>query len=99
MGEVAKGIGLLPAGKKKNELLVWFDGLRADYGDRILSIDNETAMLWGNITARLQLIGVGLPAVDGLIAATAIQHRLHLMTRNVRHFEATGILIIDPWQS
>lgn len=41
----------------------------------------------------------GLPAVNqaGLIAATALRHGLHLMTRNTRDFQATGVLVIDPW--
>lgn len=99
IGEIAKGIALLPAGKRKIDLLVWFDGLQQFYSERILPVDHETAMLWGNMTARLQLIGIGLPAIDGLIAATAIQHGLHLMSRNTKHFEATGALIIDPWQN
>ncbi|MEX0793551.1 MAG: hypothetical protein WD045_10470 [Pirellulaceae bacterium] len=42
--------------------------------------------------------GKPIPAVDGLIAATALRHGLHLMTRNVSDFEATGVLLINPWE-
>ncbi len=50
------------------------------------------------MTARAQKKGVIIPATDGLLAATALRHRLHVITRNTRHFEASGALIIDPWQ-
>ena len=39
-----------------------------------------------------------IPAADGLLAATALRHGLHVMTRNTKHFEASGALIIYPWQ-
>jgi predicted nucleic acid-binding protein len=98
VGEIAKGIALLTAGRKKQSLLTWLNGLETKYSDRILAIDVETGRLWGELTARAQRKGVIIPAVDGLLAATAIQHGLHIMTRNTRHFEASGALILDPWQ-
>lgn len=47
---------------------------------------------------RAEQQGRPIPAVDGLIAATALRHGLHLMTRNVSDFEATGVLLINPWE-
>lgn len=98
VGEIAKGIALLAVGKKKKALASWLLGLEAQFGDRILGIDTETARIWGEMTARAQKSGVIIPATDGLLAATALRHGLHVMTRNTRHFEASGALIIDPWQ-
>jgi predicted nucleic acid-binding protein len=99
VGEIAKGIGLLAAGRKKKALTSWLTGLETKFGDRILTIDVETARLWGGITARAQKSGIIIPGVDGLLAAIALRHGLHVMTRNSRHFEASGALIIDPWQN
>lgn len=99
VGEIAKGIALLAAGRKKKTLGMWLTCLEANFGDRILAIDVETARLWGELTARAQKSGIGIPAVDGLLAATALCHGLHVMTRNTRHFEASEALIIDPWQT
>ena len=96
--EIAKGIGLLAAGRKKKALTSWLIGLETKFGDRILSIDGETARIWGELTARAQKSGIIIPGVDGLLAATALRHGLHVMTRNTRHFEAIGALVIDPWQ-
>ncbi len=98
VGEIAKGIGLLAAGRKKKALTSWLTGLETKFGDRILAIDIETARLWGEFTARAQKSGIIIPGVDGLLAATALRHGLRVMTRNTGHFEASGALIIDPWQ-
>jgi toxin FitB len=98
IGEVAKGIALLAAGRKKKALSSWLVTLETQFGDRILGVDVETARIWGELTARAQKSGVIIPGSDGLLAATALRHGLHVMTRNTRHFEASGALLIDPWQ-
>ena len=61
-------------------------------------MDSETAHLWGDISARAQQAGLILPVVDGLLAATALRHGLHVMTHTTTHFAATGVLIVDPWK-
>jgi toxin FitB len=99
IGEINKGIGLLATGNKKLGLMSWLNGLLASFTDRILSVDCDTARLWGEITARAQNKGIVIPAIDALIAATALQHGMHVMTRNTRHFEATGAMVIDPWKN
>jgi toxin FitB len=99
VGEIARGIGLLAAGRKKKALTSWLTGLETKFADRILTIDVETARLWGELTARAQKSGIIIPGIDGLLAATALRHGLHVVTRNTRHFEASGALIIDPWQT
>jgi toxin FitB len=98
LGEIAKGVALLTAGRKKKALTSWLNGLETKFGDRILAIDVETARLWGELTALAQKAGEIIPAVDGLLAATALRHGLHVVTRNTRHFEASGALVLNPWQ-
>jgi predicted nucleic acid-binding protein len=98
VGELARGVALLSPGKKREGLGAGLQRLEDDYGDRILPIDIETARIWGEIDALRQQQGRRLPALDGLIAATAIRHGLHVVTRNVSDFEATGALIINPWE-
>jgi predicted nucleic acid-binding protein len=82
----------LPARKEK----IWSAG-STDFSARTVPIDLETAVLWGRLTARMQQNGTILPAIDGLLAATAIRHSMQLMTRNSRHFKETGVLLWDPW--
>lgn len=97
VGELRKGIDKLKASVKKRSLTAWFDQIVLAARDRILPIDTETAIIWGEVTAKAERKGKPIPAVDGLIAATALRHGLHLMTRNVADFEATGVLLINPW--
>ena len=98
VGEIAEGIALLPSSRKKRALTSWLNGLETRFDDRILGVDRETARLWGELTARAQTKGVVIPVVDGVLSATALRHGLHVMTRNSRHFQASGALVIDPWQ-
>jgi toxin FitB len=98
IGEIVKGIELLGSSKRKKELTAWVQGLERDFSESILSIDIETVIIWGDLTASAQKSGKTVPACDGLIAATAKRHGLHLMTRNVIDFEPTGAMIFNPWE-
>ncbi|HEX5501330.1 MAG TPA: type II toxin-antitoxin system VapC family toxin [Thermomicrobiales bacterium] len=97
LGEASKGIALLVEGRRKRELASWLSGLEQRFGEQILPVTREVAHIWGELAARAQTAGIQIPVTDGLIAATALNHGLHVMTRNTRHFAATGVLIIDPW--
>ena len=97
LGEIQKGVSLLPAGKRRQEFQVWLAFLQSSFDDRILPIASNTSLIWGEITAKCQKLGHTLHSADGLIAATAIQSGLHLVTRNVADFEPTGVLIVNPW--
>ncbi len=72
-------------------LAAWLDNLIALYGDRVLAFDMPTARRWGRLCGAL-----GHEGADLLIAATAIEHGLTVVTRNVRHFEPTGVRVLDP---
>ena len=97
IGEIAKGIALLKESQNKRALRGWPQALERDYADRLLPVDLETSHIWGELTAAAQKSGKTVPASDGLIAATAQRHGLHIMTRNTEHFEPTGVLLINPW--
>lgn len=99
IGELTKGIALLEPGKRKTGLEGWLSGLEDYYAARILPIDADIARIWGELLAKAKRQGVGLPVIDGLIAATAIHFGLHLVTRNVSDFEVTGVLLINPWET
>jgi len=98
LGEIAQGIALLRDGRKKRNLSAWLTGLENQFADRILPVDCETARLWGDISARVLQAGLIIPVVDGLLAATALRHGLHLMTHSTPAFTSTGALIVDPWK-
>ena len=73
------------------ELALWLDRMLAWYDDRILPIDASTARRWGQLSAIL-----GHDGADLLIAATALEHGLTVVTRNVRHFEPAGVPTFAP---
>ncbi|MEK7407319.1 MAG: type II toxin-antitoxin system VapC family toxin [Acidobacteriota bacterium] len=97
IGEIAKGIALLRDGEKKRQIQTWLQTLVSHYADRLLPVDLETSRIWGELTAAAQKAGRTVPAIDGLIAATARRHGLHVMTRNTADFEACGVLLLNPW--
>lgn len=98
LGEVRQGIAKLPEGSRQAlRLMAWLAELRDAYADRLLAIDAAVSEAWGAMNGRLMRIGRQVPAIDGLLAATALTHGLTVATRNVRDFTATGVDVLDPW--
>lgn len=97
VGGIAKGVALLPQGRKKAALTLWMAQLQADFTDRILTIDEQTAEIWGKTTASVLRQGLSLPPIDGLIAASAERHGMTILTRNKTDFAPSGVPVIDPW--
>ena len=97
MGEIIKGVERLPQGRKRAALTTWIDTLRTNFADRLVAVDPAVAEIWGRLTAMAEHDGHTIPAIDGLLAATALRHDFKIATRNTRHFEATRAGLIDPW--
>ncbi len=98
LGEIRKGIVLLPRSARRISLEAWLGkDLQLRFSDRILNIDQEVAHRWGQISGLASARGVNLPVIDGLLAATAIQNNLTLVTRNTRDVAATGVTLFNPW--
>ena len=95
LGEIEYGIGLTLSGRKRRELQRWFeDGLRRL---RVLDLDSETASAWATLLVRLKKKGQAMPVKDSLIAASALQHGLTIVTRNIADFHSVGVPLIDPF--
>jgi toxin FitB len=73
-------------------LEVWLAGLLLNFSSRVLPVTQAIAERWGRLA-----VPDPLPVVDGLITATAIEHGLTLVTRNVADMERTGVTILDPF--
>ena len=74
------------------EFAEWLDKILAWYGDRVLAVDIGIARRWGQLSEAL-----GHANADLLIAATALEHGLTVVTRNTRHFEPTGVTVLNPF--
>ncbi|MBI4703939.1 MAG: type II toxin-antitoxin system VapC family toxin [Deltaproteobacteria bacterium] len=72
----------------------WLGRLVEDYGERLLPVGRAVADTWGRLN-----VPDPLPAVDGLLAATALTHDLTLVTRNLVHVQRTGARCFNPFTS
>ena len=99
IGEIKKGIEKLPDSRRKNELTAWLeDDLLIRFKDKILPINTNVMLVWGELVANLERQGRKMPVMDSLIAAIALRGKLNLVTRNEDDFGHTGIVIINPWK-
>ena len=98
LGEIFKGLTVLPESKRRQELQRWLDEtLRPWFSGRILPVTERIAERWGILAGECQRKGSGLTMADGLIAATSLEHDLTVVTRNVRDFADLGIGLFNPW--
>ena len=98
LGEILKGITVLPLSKRRSGLQQWLDEtLRPWFESRILPINEPIAERWGFLAGQCKLKGRPLKVADGFIAATALEHDLIVVTRNVRDFEGLGVDAFNPW--
>ena len=98
LGEIFKGLTIIPDGKRRRELEQWLDEtLRRWFEGRMLPVSEPIAERWGILAGECQLKGRPLKVADGLIAATALEHDLTVVTRNVRDFSGLGVTVFDPW--
>lgn len=99
IGEIVKGIEKLSKSRRKTDLHNWLnDDLLIRFEGNILELDTETLIEWGALTSHLESAGRTMPAIDSLIAATALAKKMTLVTRNVSDFEETKVEIANPWK-
>ena len=83
LAEIQKGIELLVEGKRRSQLRQWLEqDLEAWFSGRILPVDRQVAVRWASLLAAGARTGKSLPAVDSLIASTALVYDLTIVTRN-----------------
>jgi predicted nucleic acid-binding protein len=97
-GEIRLGIEDLPSGRRRTELEIWLRiGVPGWFGSNLLPVTGVVADRWGRLTIQAKRRGVTIGAPDGLIAATALEHDLTIVTRNVKDFAGTCVAIFNPW--
>jgi predicted nucleic acid-binding protein len=96
IGELRKGVESLSDAKRKEKLRVWLENDLAEwFGERLLPVSVGVADLWGRLLAQ---VGRPRPAIDSLLAATALHHGLRIVTRNEKDFAFPGLEIVNPWE-
>ncbi|HMD96952.1 MAG TPA: PIN domain-containing protein [Terriglobia bacterium] len=73
--------------------------MRSWYAGRILPVTEPIAERWGHLAAAAKQRGIAVAVVDAVIAATALEHDLTLVTRNVKDFAGLGVVLLNPWDA
>lgn len=96
--EIQKGIIKLDEGPRRQAFQTWLDkDLSARFKGRILGLSQEVALEWGVLLGSNERKGEKLPLIDSLLASTAIQYNLTLVTRNTNDFGRMPVRLINPW--
>lgn len=99
LGEIGKGIGLMAPGGRKEALRAWLaQDLPLRFMGRTIPVDARVALRWADLEAEARRLGRPLPVIDGLLLATALEHDLTFVTRNIRDCGDRGVPVLDPWQ-
>ncbi len=97
LGEIRKGVEALTDSGRRTVLREWLEReLPVFFADRLLPIDAAVAHQWGQLLAKA---GRSLPAIDSLLAATALHHNLVLVTRNLKDFAGLPVQVLNPWEA
>jgi predicted nucleic acid-binding protein len=98
LAEIRRGIELLPTGKRRAQLEQWQEDLVASFEARLFPVTKAIADRWAVLSAQTQRKGIALSNIDGLIAATALEHDLTLVTRDVKGFAGVDVPLFNPWE-
>ena len=95
IGEIQRGIAQQERRDPTfaRDLAAWLRRVLMIYGDQVPSEDTAVARRWGRLSAE-----IGHEGPDLLIASTALEYDLTVVTGNVRHFEPTGAVVLNPFQ-
>ena len=92
------GMARLPAGARKRLLTDTFAAmLEQDFSGRILHFDLEAAVIYAELAAGCEAKGRPVEMADAQIAAICLAQGAKLATRNLKHFEGLGLVLVNPW--
>jgi toxin FitB len=98
LAELWKGIAVLGKSKRRLKLEEFFEETVNTFAGRVIPVEQQVAVAWGNILNEMEKNGRPIPIIDGFLVATARAHELTFVTRNVSDFARTGIPIVNPWE-
>ena len=98
IAEIRRGLERMAKGQRRERIAAWlWEDLPARFEGRILPVDLAVAREWGVIVEKAGRRGIGLGAMGGFLAATALTRELTFVTRNIKDFRDLGMEIFDPW--
>jgi predicted nucleic acid-binding protein len=100
LAELRDGASSVRDEAKRRQFAAWIDAeIMGSFGDRTIPLTTEVLLDWVRLSRRLRETRNTRDPADLLIASTARVHNLTLVSRNVRDFAGTGIVVYDPWTS
>lgn len=98
LGEIQKGISGMPDGNRQLRLQSWLDkDLAVRFRSRVVTISEDISLDWGLLSGQAKKEGFAAPVIDTLLAATARNLDLALVTRNISDFKPFGVHLLNPW--
>jgi len=99
-GEIEKGITKASDKIRKKKLQLWLeDDLKKRFKGKIIPIDLEVSIKWGEVQAMTELQGKPMPAIDGLIAVSALVNNCTVVTRNISDMQQSSVELLNPWSA
>ena len=99
VGEIRRGILRLPSGNRRRKLEKWMrEEFQPAFAGRVLPLGEEEIAAWAEMLAGMEKRGRSMPAIDSLIAATALARGLTIATRNTEDFAHSGAQVFNPWR-
>lgn len=95
--EIDYGIACLPDGKRKRDIELWLEAIEQQFAEFILPVARGVARQAAWLRRQAQQQGRVIHLADALIAGTALEQGLQLVTRNTSDFEGTGVRLVNPW--
>jgi predicted nucleic acid-binding protein len=100
IAEICYGLYVLPKGKRKQQLQLRFERfIRRAFQFRVLDFNEQAASLYGNVMGEAKLTGHPMSIADGQIAAITLAKGFTLVTRNIKDFKYSGVMLINPFET
>ena len=95
--ELQRGVERLAESRRRAELTSWLAQLEVNFSNRVLPFTLSTSRYWATMCAQAEAAGRTMAAFDSIIAASALEHGLALVTRNVQDFSHAPVMLVNPW--
>ena len=100
IGEIQKGISKLYPSQRRSNLAAWLQqDLPARFAGRVIPINDEVALVWGQLLGDAESKGRRIPVIDAFLAATALVYGFTLVTRNTPDIVDTGTSLLNLWEA
>jgi predicted nucleic acid-binding protein len=98
IAEIRFGIESVPEMSRRAQLTAWLEGIiRPMYAGRIIPLAENTLLRWRVMLEHCRKRGHSVAEPDLMLAATAVEHGLAIVTRDSAPFRRLGLEVVDPW--